>query len=235
MNCEDYAKYISAETLMGPSSVRILEELLRKYPMTLPAESKLLDLGCGKGLTSLVLAKETGAAVTAADLWISAEENAQRFGEWGVGHQITPVHADASELPFDKAQFDAMVSIDAYHYFGTAPGFFEEKILPFLKDGARVLIGVPGLKDAYAGRSEELLSDWLGDEAYMFRSPPEWKQLIGTHERIECVDAWEMDCFDAAWKDWFASGHQYAAGDRVHFDSIIRPCTCFAALFIGLK
>ena len=30
-----------------------------------------------------------------------------------------------------------------------------------------VLIGIPGLKDEYTGRAEELLSDWLGDDAYI--------------------------------------------------------------------
>ena len=90
MNTKKYAEYISAETLMGPSSVLILKELLERHPQTFAAEQTVLDLGCGKGLTSLVLAKETGARVFANDLWISAEENAQRFADWGVGGQITP-------------------------------------------------------------------------------------------------------------------------------------------------
>jgi len=46
-----------------------------------------------------------------------------------------------------------------------------------MKDGGVILIGIPGLKDEYSGRSEELLSDWLGKEAYMFKSPKLWKNL----------------------------------------------------------
>lgn len=71
----------------------------------------------------------------------------------------------------ERACFQAMVSVDAYHYFATKYGFFTEKILPFLKDKATVLIGIPGIKDAYTGRNEELLAKWLGDEAYMFQTP----------------------------------------------------------------
>ena len=132
---------------MGPNSVRILAELLGKYPLWPAPDDAVLDLGCGTGLTSLIIARETGAKVFAND------------------------------LHFEKKQFCALVSIDSYHYFAGNEGFFQEKILPFLKDGGEVLIGIPGLKDAYADCAEELLSDWLGDDAYMFKSPKRWNTL----------------------------------------------------------
>ena len=98
-----------------------------------------------------------------------------------------------------------------------------------------VLIGIPGVKNAYSGRSEELLAPWLGDEAYMFQSPDRWKEIIGENERIASVETWEMDCFDDAWEQWFATGHKYAIGDKGFFDSLIRPYTCFAGICIRLK
>ena len=232
---EHYAPYATAETMMGPSSLRILAELLDKHPLCLEAEDQILDLGCGTGLTTLALAKETGAKIAAADLWIKPEQNAPRFETWGIGGQAAPVHADARQLPFALKQFRAMVSVDAYHYFAGEEGFFAEKILPFLQNGAAVLIGIPGVKDAYEGRSEELLSAWLGDEAYMFKSPNHWRRIIGSHPRIESVESWEMNCFEEAWGDWFASGHRYAKGDREHFDTLIRPYTCFVGIHIRLR
>lgn len=235
MNFNDYTKYISAETLMGPNSVRILEELFEKYPLQLTADDIVLDLGCGKGLTSFIIAKETGAKVYANDLWIDAEDNAKRFEGWGVGEQVTPVCEDANTLSFEKRQFQALVSIDSYHYFAGEPGFFENKVLPFLKNKAVVLIGIPGIKNQYAGRSEELLSAWLGDEAYMFKSPKQWKEIIGDHNRIEAVETWEMACFDNAWNEWFATNHKYACGDEQHFETMIKPYTCFVGVYIKLK
>jgi cyclopropane fatty-acyl-phospholipid synthase-like methyltransferase len=235
MNVEEYRKYMTAEMLMGPNSLRILEELLIKHPLTLSADCAVLDLGCGKGLTSLALARETSAKVYANDLWIPAEANAERFDNWGMGEQLIPVHEDANALSFAKETFDALVSIDSYHYFATQKGFFEGKILPFLRDKATVLIGVPGIKDEFAGRSEELLSDWLGDEAYMFQSPHTWKKIIGHHDRVDLLETWEMDCFDAAWREWFDTEHKYALDDKHFFETLIKPYTCFVGICIKLK
>ena len=113
-------------------------------------------------------------------------------------------------------------------------GFFQEKILPFIKDAGEVLIGIPGLKDEYAGRAEELLSDWLGDNAYMFKNPKLWKELIGDNDRIESVTTWEMDCFNGAWNDWLAANKKFALDDRKHFETIIQPYTCFVGIYVKI-
>ena len=235
MNIDRYQAYISTETMMGPNSVRILAELFDKYPLDLASDDIILDLGCGTGLTSLVIAKETGARVFANDLWVSADENGKRFVQWGVGEQITPVCEDARNLHFEEKQFQALISIDSYHYFAGNREFFQEAILPFMKDDGVVLIGIPGLKDEYTGRAEELLSDWLGEDAYMFKSPKHWKELIGRNKRIELTETWEMECFRKAWDDWLTTNNKFALGDKRHFEAIIEPYTCFAGIYIKLK
>ncbi len=235
MDISSYKRYITEETMMGPNSVRILEEFFDRYSLRFAADDMILDLGCGTGLTSLVIAKETGARVYASDLWVSAEENGKRFAQWGVDGQVMPVCEDAKDLHFDTKQFTALFSVDAYHYFAGYEGFFQEKILPFMKDGGEVLIGIPGLKDEYTGRAEELLSDWLGDDAYMFKSQTCWKELIGTHDRMESVKTWEMDCFQKAWEEWLAANNEFACDDRKYFETVIMPYTCFVGIYVKLK
>ena len=234
MNSKDYAKYISKETLMGPNSVVILEELFRRHPLRLAPGTEVLDLGCGKGLTSMAIAKETAAKVCALDLWISEGDNKRRFREWGVDHQITPVCEDAKKMVFAPGQFQALISVDSYHYFAGEAGFFESRILPFLAGGADVLIAVPGIKNEYSGRSKELLSDWLDSDTHMFKSMEQWKELIGCSKRIESVETWEMDCFETAWNEWFATDHPYANADRKLYESIIKPYSCFVGIHIKL-
>ena len=125
--------------------------------------------------------------------------------------------------------------MDSYHYFAGNKGFFQEKILPFMKNDGVVLIGVPGLKEEYKDRAKELLSDWLGEDAYMFKSPNHWKKIIGDSDRIQSVKTWEMDCFSEAWDDWLAANNKFALGDKKYFEAVIKPYTCFAGIYIQLK
>lgn len=235
MRSDSYKDYFKAEYMMGPNCLRLLDELLSTYPLNFTAENRILDLGCGKGVTSLFTAKETGATVYANDLWISEEENRTRFAEWDMQHQLIPVHEDARDLHFEKEMFDALVSVDAYHYFAGTEGFFTKKILPFIKKGGTALIAIPGMKLEYDGRSEELITPWLGDEAYMFQSTAFWKRIIGTHPDIQEVKTWEMNCFDTAWQEWFETKHKFALGDLSFFESLIAPYTCFVGIMVKKK
>ena len=126
-----YDKTFIQENMMGPNSIIILEELTGKIP--LKKGMRVLDLGCGNGLTSIFLAKEYGVKVFALDLWISATDNYSRFRELGLEDLIVPIHADAHSMPFSDKYFDVVISVDAYHYFGNNDTFFNEKIQPLLK------------------------------------------------------------------------------------------------------
>ena len=119
--CEKYRSFFTKEYLMGPNSLRLLNEMLAKYP--LKEGSRVMDLGCGMGITSMFLAKEANVNVFATDLWISATQNAENFKKWNVEDRIIPIHADANDLPYAHEYFDTIVSIDAFHYFGNEKNY----------------------------------------------------------------------------------------------------------------
>src|SRR5262245_43905294 len=106
---------------MGPHVLWLTEFLCEV--MDLRPGMRALDLGCGKALSSIFLAQEFDVQVWATDLWITATENAERINAAQLGEKVFPIHADARNLPFAERFFDAIVSIDAFEYFGTDGAF----------------------------------------------------------------------------------------------------------------
>lgn len=74
------------ENMMGPNAWLVAEELTAD--LSLKNGMRVLDLGCGRGLTSVFLAEKFGVQVFAVDLWTSATENYDRFKQAGVYDKI---------------------------------------------------------------------------------------------------------------------------------------------------
>src|SRR3954452_25210630 len=98
---------------------------------------RVLDLGCGRVMSSIFLRREFGVQVWATDLWFSASENLQRIRDAGVEDGVFPIHADARALPFAAGFFDAVVSLDSFPYYGT-DSLYLAYLARFLKPGGRL-------------------------------------------------------------------------------------------------
>ena len=109
--------------------------------MDLQPGMRVLDLGCGRAVSSIFLRREFGVQVWATDLWFSASENLQRIRDAGVEDGVFPIHADARSMPFAAEFFDAIVCIDAFSYFGT-DDLYLNYLARFVKTGGRVGIDV---------------------------------------------------------------------------------------------
>jgi SAM-dependent methyltransferase len=190
---------------MGPNALWLMEALCEKLPLARGA--RVLDLGCGKAMTSIFLAREFGAEVWATDLWIDASSNRERIFEAGVHEQVTPVHAEAHMLPFDEGFFDAIVSVDAYQYFGTSD-LYIGYITRFLRDGGQIGIVVPavfeeldlaiGVGGPAGGVPKELAPYWDW-EFCCFHGPQWWRRHW---EKTDMVRVEVADAIDDGWKDW---------------------------------
>ena len=192
-NC--YDPWWVVENRMGPHPLWLAESL----SVLLPFEAgwRVLDLGCGKALTSIFMAHEFGVRVTAADLWVPARDNQARIVAAGVEGFVEAAYAEAHALPFEPESFDAIVSFDAYHYFGT-DDLYLNYLLRFLRPGGALGIVVPGLISDFTEVPEQLRTGW--DPAFWsFHSPQWWRRHW---EHSEAVDVLHADTVPDGWRLW---------------------------------
>ena len=216
MHIELSDEFVSSN-IMGPNTALIAEELIGD--MAFAERSRILDLGCGKGVSSLVLHGLTPATVFAADLWITATENYERFHTAGADDRIVPIHADALDMPFAHGYCDALISIDSYHYFGLEQGVIDS-VAAYVKPGGEIRIAVPGLIREFDGTiPEEMLLSWTPEDLSTMHSCSWWENLLGPSDSIDIVSIEEMACFDQAWTDWLACDNEYARADRAAMEA----------------
>ncbi|WP_068499055.1 SAM-dependent methyltransferase [Paenibacillus kribbensis] len=200
--------------MMGPNPLKLQEEMLIKHKI--PAGSLVCDLGSGQGLTSVMLVKDYGFTVYAADLWSDPEENRKFFDEMGLTHeQIIPVKADATNLPFEKEFFDAVVSTDSYNYWGRDPEYLDAKLLPFVKSGGYIYACVPGMKkDCHDNLPEELLLSWTPEQLIYLRDIHYWTEIVNKCQDAEIISIYEMEGNEELWEEWLNQENEIAVNDR---------------------
>jgi SAM-dependent methyltransferase len=188
---------------MGPNAVWLMEWLCEG--LSLEKGQRVLDLGCGKAMTSVFLAKELGVSVHAADLWMSPDHNWRRVVEAGVGGQVCPLKAEAHTLPFAEGYFDAVLSVDAYQYFGIDE-LYLGYLSRFVRPGGQIGIVVPGLTSDFGDRVPEHLLEpqsngkhFWADECWSFRSAEAWHRLWLRSGRVTDV---QVDVQPDGWRHW---------------------------------
>jgi cyclopropane fatty-acyl-phospholipid synthase-like methyltransferase len=185
------------ENVMGPQPLWLMEWL--SSALDLPSGARVLDLGCGKALTSIFLAREYGVRVVAADLWTQPGENWTRIKDAGCADSVIPVHAEAHDLKFADGYFDAVLSVDAYHYFGTSE-LYLAYLARFLRPGGLLGIVVPALAaELNDDQVPEHLQPYWAPDFWTFHSARWWRQLWS---RSGQVDVELADFLDDGWQDW---------------------------------
>ncbi|MFV0347932.1 MAG: SAM-dependent methyltransferase [Halodesulfovibrio sp.] len=208
---DNYDKQFLLETMMGPNAMRITEELTACLP--LKKGMRVLDLGCGMGISSILLAEKYGVTVYAADLWITPTENHLRFESLALSDRIIPLSADATKgLPFATGYFDAIISVDAYHYFGCNDAMLPN-LLQFVKRNGHIAIAVCGVQENFPKDSvpEAMQPYWQPDMNFY---PPSWWRALWSREPMLCLQHCnEMRCERQAWNEWLESPNPYAQRD----------------------
>jgi len=183
---------------MGPNPLWLLENLAQD--LDLRPGMRVLDLGSGRGATSVFLAREYGVHVVAADWWIGADDAGAVFAEAGVGDRVEAVHTEAHVLPFEPESFDAIVSIDAYQYFGTADNYLPY-LLRYLRPGGQLGMAAPALTREVRelGAIPAHIKKVLGWEATAWHTA-EWWRFHWEITELVTVTAARLQ--QDGWRDW---------------------------------
>lgn len=161
--------------------------------MQLEPEMRVLDLGCGKGETSIFLARKFGVRVIAVDLWTDATFLHDKFSARGMPERIVPLNLDVTQrLPFAENYFDAIFCMNSFSFYGGSVEFLQH-LLKHLKRGGEICIGSEVL-------SHEFTPEQLANppHVYSFRLPP-------PNENIDVfADDFSKQHTPKWWRDLFA-------------------------------
>ena len=159
---------------------------------------RILDLGCGRALSSIFLCREFEVHVWAVDLWFSTSENLQRIRDAGVENGVYPIHSDARSLPFANDFFDAIISIDSFQYYGT-DDLYLTYLSRFVKPGGQIAIAGAGVMREIEGLVPERLASWWEPAMYCLHSAGWWRSHW---EKMGPVNIELADSMPDGWRFW---------------------------------
>jgi cyclopropane fatty-acyl-phospholipid synthase-like methyltransferase len=185
------------ENQMGPNVLWLTESLANL--MDLWPGMRILDMGCGRAISSIFLAKEFGVQIWATDLWITATDNWKRIRPAGVEDKVFPINAEAHSLPFADEFFDAAISVDAYHYFGTDDLYLGSYFDKLIKHDGQIGVVVPGLTEEFISGVPDYLKPFWNWEFGSFHSPTWWKDHF---EKSGKVTVEHTSMLPEGWRLW---------------------------------
>lgn len=160
----DYSRDELYHDFFGGGGLYLAAHMVRT--LNLHPGDLVLDLGCGKGPTSIFLARHFGVQVVALDLWTSLEFLDAKFRTLGYSDRIQPINMDATQpLPFPENHFDAIFCMNSFNFYGGNQAYLEH-LLKHLKPGGQLCIGSEVL-------SAEFTAEQLANppEVYAFKLP----------------------------------------------------------------
>jgi cyclopropane fatty-acyl-phospholipid synthase-like methyltransferase len=173
--------------------------------MELRPGMRVLDLGCGRAMSSIFLSREFGVQVWAVDLWFSASENFRRIRDAGVEDRVFPIHADARSLPFASGFFDAITCVDSMIYYGT-DDLYLNSLGRFVRPGGQIGMVGAGFTREIDGVVPETLRAWWTPDLWCLHSAEWWSRHWARTGLVEIETADAMPDGWTAWLDWHRTG-----------------------------
>jgi len=99
----------------------------------------LLEIGCGKGTSTTLLAEQTEAQITAVDNEPSAIERLkQKLSNSELSRRVTPINASMTSLPFEPESFDVIWAEGCVYIMGMEKALKEWK--PLINDSGLLIV-----------------------------------------------------------------------------------------------
>lgn len=166
----DYAEFA---TYMQPGAIRILED------WRIPVRSHLLDVGCGSGQTAIPAAL-SGMHVTGIDIATNLIDHAREIALLDDIDATFDV-GDAADLPYNKAQFDVVISLIGA-MFAPQHQYVANELARVCKPGGRLHMAnwTPG---GFAGSMFKCVAKYTPPPAGV-ESPALWGVEEVIHQRL---------------------------------------------------
>jgi SAM-dependent methyltransferase len=201
------------EDCMGGGALYLAARMARS--MRLSPGAIVLDLGCGKGATSIFLARHLEARVIAVDLWTDATFLDQKFSAHGYRDRIVPLQLDVTgRLPFADEYFDAIFCMNSLSFYGGSVGFLQH-LLKHLRRGGQFVVGMETFNAEFSPKERkdppavfnynlpppnEHINVWEDDFSRM-HSPPWWEKLFSHLGLLHVESCYELEDAEVLYED----------------------------------
>ena len=123
----------------GPGGKAETKRMLELAGLDRSRPLKIADIGCGTGASTILLAKELDAEITAVDFFSEfLDELQSRAHDHGVADKITTLSCSMDALPFSDEEFDVIWSEGAIYNMGFEAGVSAWH--RFLKPGGKLIV-----------------------------------------------------------------------------------------------
>ena len=227
---------------IGCGGLYLAAEMVRK--MDLKKGDIVLDLGCGKGETSIYLAKNFGVTVVGVDYWNPAEQLQERAISNGLSDKIVPLQIDITQnIPFNENHFDAIFCMNSLFMFGENKEFLD-RLIATLKVGGTLCVGSECFNKEPNFTSIEDVPmvynfDWhwkVWEECYSkYHSPNWWKSHLGSIDCLEVKYCEELEDGRALFEDFAQNYDNYISKSIRDINAVVPKSMIVDQIEYGVK